>query len=567
MGSYTSFTLNRKWRRFRRNSRTWRIWFTNYFNRHVFGAWQKLGKMRWTFASWVFIVLVAGWGLISQIQTLGAASEANKPVSGGTYQEALQGEVKSVNPLFPENSATEDVISLVFSGLTKVDGKREIVADIAERWDVSADRKTYTFYLRNNLKWQDGIRLTTKDIAFTVDLLQNPDTRSPFGSNWSGVKYEVVNDNEIKFILPSSYGNFLANTTIGILPKHRLEGVKPSTLRSYEFNQRPVGSGPYRVELLEVDNALVELSANENYYIHKPYINKVVFQLSSDANASIDALIRRQVEAVAAVQPSDVKTVEKIEGINVYRIGLPAYVGAFFNMRSSSLANPEVRKALAYAVDRESIIQNNLSGEATKAYYPVPAGFVGFNPNAARYDYDQAKAKELLEKSTKEKLRLRLVTLSNSNYEKIAEQLASSWRKLGVEVEVIAADNLELQQNYIRSRNYDVLLYGQNLGLDSDVYSFWHSSQVNDPGLNISAYKNTDADKLLESGRLAKDQNYKATRYAGFVDIWAKDVPAVILYSPYYNYAQSDVVHGFNAVKISEPSDRFYNIYDWYIKK
>lgn len=145
MGSYTSFTLNRKWRRFRRNWRTWRIWFTNYFNRHVYGAWQKLGKMRWTFAAWIFIVLVAAWGLVGQIQTLGATSQANKPVVGGTYKEALQGEVKSVNPLFPENAATTDVISLVFSGLTKVDGKREIIADLAERWDISADRKTYTF--------------------------------------------------------------------------------------------------------------------------------------------------------------------------------------------------------------------------------------------------------------------------------------------------------------------------------------------------------------------------------------------------------------------------------------
>ena len=567
MGSYTSFTLNRKWRRFRRSARTWRIWFANYFNRHVFGAWQKLGKMRWTFAAWIFIVLVSIWGLAGQIQTLGADVQANKPTQGETYSEALQGEVKSVNPLFPDNAATEDVASLVFSGLTKVNGKREIVADMSERWEVSADRKNYTFYLRDNLKWQDGIKLTTKDVAFTIDLLQNPDTRSPLSSNWNGVKYEVIDDRQIKFILPSSYGNFLTNTTIGILPKHRLEGAKPATLRSHEFNQRPIGSGPYRLELLEVDNAVIELVANEEYYVHRPYIDEINFQLSSDASTSIDALIRRQVEGVAQVQASDVRTVEKIEGVNVYRIGLPAYVGAFFNMRSTALANPELRKALAYSVDRESIIRDNLSGEATKAFYPIPAGFVGFNPNAARYDYDQNKAKAIVDATVKEKPRLRLVTLDNSVYEKIAEQLATSWRQLGVEVEVITADSLELQQNYIRSRNYDVLLYGQNLGLDSDVYSFWHSSQVNDPGLNISAYKNTDADKLLEAGRLAKDQNYKATRYAGFVDIWAKDVPAVIIYSPYYNYAQSEVVSGFNAVKVAVPSDRFYNVYDWYIKK
>lgn len=567
MGSYTSFTFNRKLRRIRRNLHTWRIWFANYLNRHVFGAWQKLGKMRWTFASWVFIVFVAVWGLVGQIQALGVDTNHSKPTEGGVYQEALQGEVKGVNPLFPENSATEDVESLVFSGLTKVNGKREVIADLAERWEVSPDRKIYTFYLRENLKWQDGIRLSAKDVAFTVDLLQNPDTRSPLSSNWSGVKYEVVDDRQIKFILPSSYGNFISNTTVGILPKHRLEGVKPSNLRSYEFNQRPVGSGPYKLELLEVDSAVIELTANEYYYIHKPYIPKFNFQLFQSSQESIDSLVRRQVNAVAQVQPNEVSTVDKIEGISVYQISLPAYVGAFFNMRSPSLASPEVRKALAYAVDREAIINESLNGEASKAYYPIPAGFVGFNSSAPRYDFDMNKAKLMASTNFSERPRLRLVTLDNSVYEKVAEQLAGSWRQLGIEVEVIAAEGLDLQQNYIRSRNYDVLLYGQNIGLDSDAYSFWHSSQVNDPGLNVSAYKNTDADKLLEAGRLARDQNYKATRYAGFVDIWAKDVPAVILYSPYYNYAQSDSVRGFDTTKVAVPSDRFYNVYDWFVKK
>lgn len=564
MSSYTGFTFHRQLRRWRRDIKLWRAWLINYLNRHFFGSWQKLGKTRWLIASWAFIVLVSFWGLTSQIFNQGEAAILQTPKYGGIYREAILGQVKSVNPLFADNSATEDVNSLVFSGLTKINGNREIVADLAKNWEVSNDKKTYTFFLKDNLKWQDGVKLTANDIAFTIGLVQNPDTRSPLAANWNAVKYEVVNDTTIRFILPSSYGNFLNNTTIGILPVHKLDKVKPSNIRSSEFNQKPIGSGPYKLDLLEVDTSVIALKANENYYMHKPYIDEMRIVLFQNTKDMINALISKQVDAVSAVLPEVVATVEKIQGVNDYQIGLPAYVGAFFNLKSPVLSNVKVRQAFAYITDRKSIINDSLNGQGAIAYYPIPAGFVGFNGAAQKYPYDQAKAQELIQQSGVGKSNLRLVTLNNPVYKKVAEKLAESWRKLGQNVEIITADNVELQQNYIRSRNYDILLYGQNIGLDSDVYSFWHSSQVSDPGLNVSFYKNSEVDQLLETGRLAKDPIYKASRYSAFVEKWAGDLPAIILYSPYYNYAQSELVKNFDAKKIAEPSNRFYNVFDWY---
>lgn len=564
MSSYTGFTFHRLLRRWRRDIKIWRAWSINYLNRHVFGSWHKLGKTRWLVASWVFIVLVSLWGLLAQISSLGALAKQEIPQKGGIYREAILGQVKSVNPLFADNSATEDVNSLVFSGLTKVNGNREIVADIAENWEVSADKKSYIFNLKNNAKWQDGIALTTRDVAFTIDLVQNPDTRSPFASNWNGVKYEIIDNDTIKFSLPSSYGNFLNNTTLGILPKHKLENVKPSTLRSNEFNQRPVGSGPYKLDLLEVDSSVIELKANSEYYFHEPYIPSLRIELFQSTDEMIGALVRKQVDAVSGVSPQDVATVEKIQGVTDYRIGLPAYVGAFFNLKSQTLSDIKVRQALAYSIDRQAIIDQDLSGEAAVSYYPIPAGFIGFNSNATKYQTDINKAKALIEQTGIGRANIRIVTLKSPVYEKVANSLADYWKALGLNPEIITADSVQLQQNYIRSRNYDILLYGQNLGLDSDVYSFWHSSQVSDPGLNVSSYKNSEVDQLLESGRLAKDISYKASRYSAFVEKWANDIPAVIIYSPYYNYAQSELVKGFEAKKIAEPSNWFYNIYDWY---
>ncbi len=566
MSSYTGFTFHRKFRGLNRKSKLWRAWTINYLNRHIFGSWQKLGNVRWTLLSWIFIVTVSLWGIIWQLQGSGLSSRTEKPVSGGLYREAILGQAKSINPLFPESSASADVSSLVFSGLTKVNGQREIIPDLAERWEISSDRKVYTFFLRPDLVWQDGVRLTAQDIAFTLDRVKNPDTRSTFASNWIGVDYVVIDERTIKFILPSSYGNFLSNTTLGILPKHKLDAVKPSNMRSSEFNQRPVGSGPYKLSLLEVDSTVIDLEANEKYYIHEPYIPKIRIELFQEQNQMVDALIRRQVDAISQVSPSDASTVEKIEGIVNHRMGLPAYVGAFFNLNSPVLSNLSVRQALAYSVDRDFIVKDILKGEAVQSYYPIPAGFTGFNPLALKYDFNYSKAKELFDQTKLAKPTIRIVTLDSLVYKNVANYLAESWRSLGINVEVIAANPVELQQNYIRSRNYDVLLYGQNLGIDSDVYSFWHSSQVNDPGLNVSLYKNTEVDKFLEAGRLAKDSAYKASRYSAFVEQWAKDLPAVVLYSPYYNYPQSDLIKGFDAKKIIEPSNRFYNVHNWYIK-
>jgi peptide/nickel transport system substrate-binding protein len=313
-----------------------------------------------------------------------------------------------------------------------------------------------------------------------------------------------------------------------------------------------------------VDSTVINLKANPNYHSHKPYISNFRIELFQSSSDMIDALVRKQIDGVSGVLPEDVATVNKIQGVNDFRVGLPAYVGAFFNLKSPVFADLKTRQAFAYAIDREAIVRDSLKGEASISYYPIPAGFTGFNPLAQKLQYDEQKAKDLYGQSGVGKTNLRIVTLDNPIYKTVALSLAESWKKLGINVEIITADNVQLQQNYIRSRNYDVLLYGQNIGLDSDVYSFWHSSQATDPGLNVSGYKNSEVDQLLEAGRLAKDSGYKASRYSAFVEKWANDVPAIILYSPYYNYAQTDRVIGFDAKKIAEPSNRFYNVYDWY---
>lgn len=570
MSSYFRFQLNRKSRKYKNKFRAWRRWALNYSDRHIYGGWEKFSQSRWVFISLLLVFVLSSIGFWQQIQAQTDRYLESAADYGGTYSEALSGQVKGVNPLYPDNSATTDVTAVVFSGLTRVNSDRKIEPDLASGWDVSADKKTYTFKLRPGLKWHDGHNLDANDVAFTISRIQNPDTRSPLSSNWTGVNYEVINDLTIKFSLPNSYSPFLYNTTVGIIPKHILEGVRPGLTRTFEFNQKPIGSGPYRLPVIKENSDELDLVAFDNYHFKKPYISNLKFVQYESENDYLDGYQKKQISGFAINSPKIEKMANQIDQLKINHLSLPAYGALFFNMNSPMVNDVNLRQALSYATDKNSIVRNQLDSQAVAINYPILAGYSGFDNKAAKYTYDEAKAKSILAGIDPEKLkntRIRLATLKGSVYEEVAQSIKEMWAKVGVQVDIASVDLDELQQYYIRTRNYDVLLYGQDIGYDSDIYAYWHSSQAKDPGLNISQYSNSEADKYLETGRLAKDVDYKNSRYSSFLQTWSKDIPAIILYSPYYNYAQSIEVEGFGANKIVEPSNRFYNIQDWYVIK
>lgn len=566
MWSYIKFRWHRQSRRLRKQLWVGRRWLSNYLERHVYGAWQKLGPLRWMFVSWLVVVAVSVWGVVAGIGNLDTFFVTTQPVQGGVYTEGLLGEVRILNPILPENTATSDVNRLIFNGLTKVGSDRKIEPDLAERWDISADQKSYTFYLRKDVKWHDGQPFTAKDVAFTVAAIQNPDSKSPLAYNWQGIKYEVVNEQTIKFVLPNSYTAFLSATTVGILPSHLLDSIQLSQLRVNPFSQRPIGTGPYVLDDFGSDLGLITLRANSEYYRGRPKMDEVHFALYTTPAALLDGYARKQIMGISQLNPNQLRAAEKNESLKIYEYSLPAYVGLFYNTKTSYLANTSVRQAITQAIDRDSIIAGSLSSRAVPVYYPILPGQAGFNPKAIRYQHDQVAASKVLQanKTTKP---LRLATLKSPEYSTVARQIAQQLELVGVPVEIKETDIVSLQQNHIRPRNYDLLLYGQNVGIDSDAYSFWHSSQIADPGLNISNYKSVEADKLLEAARLSRDPNTRAAKFASFLDVWSKDVPAALLYSPLYLYGQDVRVEGADAGKISEPSDRFNNIETWFMKR
>jgi peptide/nickel transport system substrate-binding protein len=144
--------------------------------------------------------------------------------------------------------------------------------------------------------------------------------------------------------------------------------------------------------------------------------------------------------------------------------------------------------------------------------------------------------------------------------------IKKSWEELGAKVTVKVYEFGDLSQNIIKTRKYDALLFGEIINKDLDLYAFWHSSQRNSPGLNVSMYVNSKADKILEDARTSFDEKARDTLYKSFEEIIKDDVPAIFLYSPEYLYMMSKEIKGYDMKTISSPSDRFSNIDKWYIK-
>ena len=149
---------------------------------------------------------------------------------------------------------------------------------------------------------------------------------------------------------------------------------------------------------------------------------------------------------------------------------------------------------------------------------------------------------------------------------KITEKIKSGWEKTGVKINLNIIPISQIQSEIIKPKSFAALLYGQVVGNDPDVYTFWHSSQTGENGSNLANYTNKDVDQLLEDARLTSNQEQRIEKYKKFQEIMAEEVPAIFLYSPYYTYTQSKKIKGFDVKNILIPCHRFTNISDWYIK-
>ncbi len=165
-----------------------------------------------------------------------------------------------------------------------------------------------------------------------------------------------------------------------------------------------------------------------------------------------------------------------------------------------------------------------------------------------------------------EVLQLTITTIDTPEYEQAAQFIAKNWQLLGIQTNINLIRTNDIRRDILRNHNYAILLYGEVVGADPDLFAFWHSSQVDYPGLNLAQFSNRDADKLLEDARKTTDEAERNNLYKKFQDILITELPAIFLYSPIYDYVINNQVKGVNIPRIVSPADRFNSLPYWYLK-
>ncbi|MEK9160292.1 MAG: peptide ABC transporter substrate-binding protein [Patescibacteria group bacterium] len=504
--------------------------------------------------------------------------------SGGakTYSEGLVGEITHLNPVFTEFSeADTDISSLIFSGLVKYNALTGNFDEDIATHTLSEDQLVYTFTLRNNVFWHDGEEVTADDIFYTYStVLQSPDFKNPIlKSNLDGVKVEKVNSRTVTFTLSSPNSFFYTALTVGLLPEHILADVPVAELDTDDFNQLPVGTGPYQVlspyEINDDGSTSVTLNVFPQYYEVVPTIESIRFVAYPTASDLVD---NRSVWNGAARIRQSLLSEMNLDNLVTYQYELPQYTALFLNTDSPFLTKNKERLGLSKAIDKEEILQ------AIDYRVRIDTPLLELNQEEWLHNTDLNEAQGALfdsgwtlpegetirsnEEGTSYSLRLlrRDFAQENELQEEVsqttADLIVAQLKEIGVEVTVEKYSLAELEEK-IRTRDYDMLLYGQSLGYNLDTFAYWHSSQASETGLNLSNYQNPEADFLIESIRGTFDTEEKQALLQDLAETITTDVPAIFLYTPSYYYVADTKVTGVQFSKLLLPKDRFSTIHLW----
>jgi len=546
--------------------------FFRYFVNHL----SRMEKV--TIAGLVGVIFIAGVSLLAAV----SRSADVQAVKGGSIIEGVVGRIQVINPLYAEsNPADRDISRLVFSGLVKTGLGREFLPDLAASWEVLDKGKTYLFKLRDNAKWHDGDRMLAEDVVFTIQVIQNEGYAGPLKSAWQGIEVTALDTATVRFSLPNPSTFFLSQATVGIIPAHLFAHLPVAEIGNPDNNRQPIGAGPYQIIDTIAAKDSLNLVANPNYYAEQPFIDKIVFYFFDSEKSLLGAIRSGTVTSASFSVLNDVSDLG-LPNIRTYTYSLPQYKAVFFNTMGGSvaLADKAIRQALAFATDKQKIIKEAANGNATVVDSPILPGFWGHLPEIKKYGLDFVAARDVLNRAgwrdidqdgvmekDNHRLELTLTFKDDAVQQEIAETLKSNWSAIGVLVNLNPVANDRLIDEVIRPRNYEALIFGQNLGADSDPYAYWHSSQIQDPGLALSIVSDKDIDNNLEMARLSSDINRSIGYYHKFQAAFSNLVPAVLLYQPHFTYLVDAKVKGVTAnINLGDTSDRFLNITEWYVK-
>jgi len=491
---------------------------------------------------------------------------------GSTITLALLGDADRLEPMLSSDNASHEVSGMIFNGLVKYDKDIILTGDLAESWDISDDNLTIVFHLRKDVKWQDGEPFTTADVLHTYNALIDPKLASPYSAEMGPVdEVTAVDDYTLKVTYKEPYVLALESWGMGMMPKHL------NACYDEAFGRNPIGTGPYRFKEWKSGERII-LEANDDYFKGRPNIDRVVFKIIPDRTTQFLELKTGGLDYMELnpVQYSR-QTNSKEFNRKFWKYRYPDYQYTYmgFNLTDGRFQDKRVRQAIAYAIDKESIIEGALLGLGEVCTGPLPPKSWAYNPNVKPYGYEPDRAKRMLAEAgwkdtdgdgilDKNGQPFKFTIVTNQGNEKrlkAAQIIQQNLKAVGIDVNLLVLEWQSFINEYVEKGKFEAIILGWALTFDPDSYSIWHSSMAKEGMLNHVRYKNPEVDRLLEEGRRTFDLEKRKKIYWKFHEVVADDAPYVFLYVP---DKLTVLDRRFKNVTV-EPIGIWHNFEEWYV--
>lgn len=496
---------------------------------------------------------------------------------GGILVNAMIGEPSNLIAMIAGDSASSTIAGNIFNSLIKYDEKLNHAPELAKKWVISPDQKTITFTLKDNLVWADGTPLTSEDVLFTWQLVTDPNTRTPYASDYLLVKKASAPDkNTFEVTYEETYAPAIDTwASLHILPKHLL---KDEDINNTYFSRKPTGSSYYQLNKW-VSGQQVSLKSNTNSSQGLPQIEQLISRIIPDTSSQFLELTADNIDLMS-INPIQYQRVfparkDMLEKINLYKELGNGYTYLGFNLKKAPFNDVNVRQAINYAIDKDEVIKGVLLGLGEPIASPYKPGTRWNNPNLQPYPYSPKKALDLLKKAGYEKnedgyfekngkvLAFEILTNQNKQREMTAVLVQRRLKEIGIEVTIRVLEWASFINQYIRTGDFNAVVLGWSLSLDPDQFNIWHSSQQGPGQFNFIGYENSKVDKLLELGRKELDANKREKIYHQFSKHLLNDSPIVYLYAGYGLSAVNKRVQGIK--NPSPPAGIYHNSYEWFL--
>ena len=510
--------------------------------------------------------------LLSVCTILGCRGGNREKHFPDTLVAAITAEPKSINPVFLSDLVSYTVSGLIFNGLTKFDKDMNITGDLAESWDIFGGGREIRFHLKKGVLWHDGAELTADDVVFTYKTMVSPVTATHLSGIFGPVKEVKAMDRytvSVRYSKP--YGSALESWTAGIIPKHVLQN---RDVRNMSFDDAPIGTGPYRLREW-VRGQKLWLESFDRYHAGRPGIRNLIIRIMPDAATQLLELKAGTID-IMELSPlqfsrgigSDPASSEFVK----YRSGCFRYGFLGLNFMDKRFQDKKVREAFSHAIDKDLIISTVFMGFGNRSSGPYPPETWYYSLAAKDYRYDPRKALELLGQSGWKRGKDGILHQNGvpfsftilTNYEnkenlKTAQIIQSNLKTIGIQADILTLDWQAFRHNVISQHQFEVIVLSRAYLWDPDIYDLWHSSKTKKGEWNFLSYKNAEADRLLEKGRITIAADERKQIYRKMHELLADDQACIFLYNADLLFIAHKRIKGITP----SPAGMLSNIVEW----